>query len=124
MSYTYNARIPTIKRDLDCKTTGVLVGAAPIQIISLVVANTTATAAYFKIYDKATAPASTDTPIKTILLPANSNTIIVQPRQTVDAEPGTFQFTLGFGYRSVTGVADNDTTSPAANGTVLNAEYY
>lgn len=124
MSYTTTARIPTIKRDLDCKSTGVLVAGAPVQIVSLIVSNTTATAAYFKVYDKATAPASTDTPIKTILLPANSNTVIVQPRQMVDGEPSTFQFTLGFGYRSVTGVADADTTAPAANGTVLNCEYY
>ena len=125
-SYTVNARVVQVKRDLDCKTTGVLVQAGPTQIVSLIVSNTTAaTGAFFKIYDKATAPTTSDTPLKTIFLGANSTQVIViQPRQGGELEPTTFQFQKGFGYRSVTGVADNDANSPASNGTVANIEFY
>jgi hypothetical protein len=54
---------------------------------------------YLKLYDKATAPASTDTPRKTIYLPATTPFAI-------DFDD---YFTNGLGYRITTGSADNDT---------------
>lgn len=68
--------------------------------------NAKASAVYLKIYDKATAPASTDTPVKTIYLPASSSFIF-------DYGDGHL-FTNGLGYRIVTDNADSGTTAVAA----------
>jgi hypothetical protein len=61
--------------------------------------NARSSAVYLKLYDKATAPASTDTPRKTIYLPATSAFALDQ----------NDYFIAGFGYRLTTGSADNDT---------------
>jgi len=71
---------------------------------------------YLKIYDKATAPASTDTPRRTIQLPVNAPF-------TFDSSMGVF-FTKGIGYRITAAAADADATSvSAAAVTCLNIDY-
>jgi len=67
--------------------------------------NASASARYLKLYDKATAPASTDTPKITIYLPASLPFNIPFP---------PLGFVNGFGYRLVTGSADNDGTAVTA----------
>jgi len=70
---------------------------------------------YFKLYDKATAPAAADTPILTIAIGASQNFSI--PLQGL-------KVTNGIGFRLVTGSADNDNTAVAANDVVGMALYY
>lgn len=74
--------------------------------------NTGATAAFVKLYNKATAPASTDIPAMILPVPA-----------AVSGVPGVcalpigfsgFRFALGLGIRITGAVADNDTTAVAA----------
>ena len=62
-----------------------------------------ATARYYKVYDKATAPASADTPIMTIYVPAG-DTVVVNL-----AEVG-LPFSLGLGIRASALGPDADTT--------------
>lgn len=71
---------------------------------------------YLKLYDKATAPAETDTPRRTIQIPANANF------DWTPASPLAFQ--LGLGYRLTAAAADNDTTAVAAAAvTCLNIDF-
>lgn len=72
--------------------------------------NAKASAVYLKLYDKATAPASTDAPAMTIYLPASTPFIF-------NYEHG-IEFENGLGYRIVTGNADNDATA-VAGGDIL-----
>lgn len=63
--------------------------------------NTNAAARYLKLYNKATAPTSADTPIMTRRLAPQSEFVLDFPTP--------FYFSLGIGYRLTTGVADADT---------------
>lgn len=76
--------------------------------------NASASPVWLKIYDKATAPASTDTPRKRYYLPAST-------AFTLDMD---VYFINGVGFRIVTGSLDNDTTAVAA-GAILgfNVDY-
>lgn len=65
---------------------------------------------YLKLYDKATAPASTDTPKLTIAIPSSSGFALDFPQGV--------SFTAGLGYRLTTGSADND-TGAVASGDIL-----
>lgn len=61
---------------------------------------------YLKLYDKATAPAETDTPVATIYLAASL---------TFDEQwPNGLSFQKGLGYRLTTAAADNSTAAVAA----------
>lgn len=71
---------------------------------------------YLKIYDKASAPSDSDTPRKTLTLPAGAGFAF-------DWAVG-IQLTLGLGYRITTGSADNDTGAlTAGDVTGLNLDY-
>lgn len=75
-----------------------------------------ATVSYLKIYDKVTAPASTDTPRHTEYLAASQKFVI--------AFPVGLEFQAGLGIRIVTGSADNDDTAVAAAAVLaLNMDY-
>jgi hypothetical protein len=71
--------------------------------------------AYVKLYDKATAPAATDTPKMVIALPAGPDGQVPAhlPLKGV-------RFWLGLGIRIVTGIADSDNTSVPANEIIVN----
>ena len=74
---------------------------------------------YLKIYDKATAPTSADTPILTLLIPGNSTgSGFIVP----GVLPG-MAITNGIGFRLTTGLADNDTGAVTANDCVINLLY-
>ncbi|MDB5584298.1 MAG: hypothetical protein JWR80_9474 [Bradyrhizobium sp.] len=64
-----------------------------------------ATNAYLKLYDKATAPSSSDTPLL--------GPLALPPGGFAYDMPQGLKFTLGLGYRIVTGTADNDTGAVA-----------
>jgi hypothetical protein len=88
----------------------ILTGTSGLQ--AFYATNTGATVAFVKLYNKATAPASTDTPAMILVVPA-----------AVSGVPGVctlpigfsgFRFALGLGIRITGAVADNDTTAVAA----------
>lgn len=78
--------------------------------------NGNAAVRYVKLYDKATAPAETDTPVITLML---GNNAAPQTPQ----EFGPIEFKLGFGMRIVTGLADNDNTGVGAGDVIAHLVY-
>lgn len=98
---------------LNANSTGTLVRAGAGVVRRYYLSNSGASAAYVKLYDKATAGTSADTPIQCFMIPAGgaANAICAIP------------YTLGFSYRAVTGAADNDTTAPGSNEVIVNFEY-
>lgn len=102
--------------DINVGTTGVVVKNSPGQIYGWHLFNAHATdLVYLKVYDKATAPTSSDTPKFSIPLGALGGT----------GFPWTkgIEFTAGIGIRASTGVAHNDTGAPATNQVVVNIGY-
>lgn len=73
----------------------------------ITVTNANAAVRYFKLYNKASAPASTDTPIMTVLLPPTSTTTI--------GGNSPIRCSTGIGWRLTTGIATNDTGAVAAS---------
>lgn len=73
---------------------------------------------FVKLYNKATAPNSGDTPVMTIPVegPANGNSVII-------AIDNGVLFNLGIGIRCTAGLADANNTSPGANNSVVNIGY-
>lgn len=82
----------------------VLTGARAIGLITAT--NTNAAARYLKVYNKATAPTSGDTPIMTILLPPGSTTVV--------GGNSPIRAPLGLGFRLTTGIAVADTGAVSA----------
>ncbi len=82
-----------------------LIAAGPVRLFRIYGLNAAAAVRYLKLYDKATAPASTDTPKITIPIGASV---------PFPVDLGGFLFRLGLGYRTVTGNADNDATAVTA----------
>lgn len=79
--------------------------------------NANAAVRYLKLYNKATAPSSADTPRRTMALPPSAGFAF-------DWADIGLAFTTGISYRIVTGSADNDNTSVTAADIVgLNIDY-
>jgi subtilisin family serine protease len=89
---------------------------SPGVLFAYQIINTTATAFYLKLYNKAL-PLSTDTPVKTLLIPANTLSPLVG-----DFGPQGTAFTVAIGLRITALLADTDTTAVAANSAVVNLE--
>lgn len=102
-------------RNINAQTTGSVVKAYAGGIFDLTMSNANAAIRYLKLYDKATAPTSSDTPIRTYLLPPSS-TVVVPVTDGID-------FVNGISLRASTGVADNDNTAPSANDVLVNIGY-
>jgi hypothetical protein len=112
--------MPLYRRLSTADVNAVLIQTGATRVYHLHATNTTASAKYVKLYNKATAPTvGTDTPVLTFVLPANFSGPILQP-------PGSetpFTFTLGLGLGITGALADADTTAVAANDVVLNGRY-
>ena len=102
-------------RNLNVQTTGAIIKAAAGGIFDLAMSNANAAIRYVKLYNMATAPTSSDTPIRTYMLPPSS-TIVVPVTDGID-------FSAGISIRASTGVADNDNTAPSANDVLVNIGY-
>lgn len=74
-----------------------------------------------KIYDKATAPASTDTPKQVYEIPAAAASSIAG--SNIHIPVTGLAFTAGIGLRIVTGQADNDNNAATAGDVVVNLSY-
>lgn len=105
-----------VARDINPGVTGVLVKAKPGGVSGWFLFNVATSIRYLKLYNKATAPLSSDTPLMTIDIPAGLGA-------NLPPGPGEIDFTVGIGYRVTTGVADNDTGAPTANDVQLNLFY-
>lgn len=89
-------------------TNATLVKASAGNVASFAVGNNGAAVAYFKLYNKASAPTvGTDTPVATILIPINGT--VVYPFAPFGAA-----FTTGISYAITAGAAVADTTAVAA----------
>jgi hypothetical protein len=102
-------------RNLNLGTSGQVAKAAAGQVGGWFIANQASSVRYVKLYDKAAAPTSSDTPLLTIALPANGAANLL-------AVAG-IDFTAGISLRATTGVADNDTGAPSANDVIINLFY-
>lgn len=87
-------------------TNATVVSVTPTRIYHMNCHNAAAGVRYIKLYNKATTPAETDTPLITIALVASV------PREINFLTP--IEFTTGLAYRMVTGAADNDTNAVTA----------
>jgi len=86
------------------------------KVYGIQVNNANAAVRYLKLYDKATAPTiGSDTPVKTIMIPAGG-TVVIQSAQGIAFASG-----IGFGLTTEATVAG--TTAVSANEHVVNLEY-
>jgi len=102
-------------RNIDVQVTGSVVKAFAGGIFDLSISNANAAARFLKLYDKATAPTASDTPLRTYYLPPASLTPI--------SIPDGIKFVNGISLRASTLVADNDNTAPTANDVIVNIGY-
>jgi hypothetical protein len=99
-------------RNLDVNATGVVVSAGAAYLSHISAFNTTGATIYLKLYNKATAATSADTPSLVYPIAAGAEN---NPSSVIG-----FLFGTGLSIRCTTGVADADNTSPAANGCIVN----
>lgn len=99
-------------RNINLGIAGQMVKASPGSLRSIwaMNLNTGGLLRFLKVYDKATASASTDTPIMTIPL---------MPGVPTPLNFDECAFALGCSVRACTGVADNDNSAPAGNEIVV-----
>lgn len=88
------------------------------QVYSVQVFNANVAIRYLKLYDKASAPTSSDTPVKRWAIPGNSAGAGI-----VSHWPQGIAFASGIGFRITTGSADTDTGGVAAGEILLNLDY-
>jgi hypothetical protein len=101
-------------RNLNTVNTGVVIKAGKGQIFEMVFGNTAASTRYVKLYDTASTPDSTFTPIRTYVVFAGTNLVV----PTWDG----VEFLTGIAIRATTGVADNDNGAPS-NDTIVNISW-
>lgn len=105
----------SIYRSVTVQSTGANIKASSAILTGGIVGNNGSVVAYVKLYDKATAPSSGDTPILTIPVPAGGTVCFGIPFGLSTAS--------GLGIRASTGVADNDASDPGANVMLANLWY-
>lgn len=103
-------------------TTSVAVDASPGTLKSVQVFNNSATIAYLKLYNAAqgSTTCGSGTPVKRIMIPANTSgagAVI-----SLGGRNGVF-FSTAITYCVTTGIADADTTAPAASAYIVNLDY-
>ena len=98
-------------------TDEVLVATGGHRLHGYYISNANAAIRYVKLYDKATAPTESDTPIMRLMVPAGSAANLL-----ITGDAG-IRFDLGIGFRIVTGAADNDDTGPTAAESMVNLWY-
>lgn len=90
------------------------------QIYSMQLFNLNAAARYVRLYNKATAPLTTDTPIWRGMIPGGGTTV---GSGVSVSFPNGLAFATGIGIRVTAAVADNDDTALAANEITGNVQY-
>lgn len=105
----------TVHRSLALADTGVAITAAPTRVFGWTISNSSGANRYVKLYNKATAATSADTPRFTIAIPTLSTISFYMD--------GGVNFPLGLSARCVTEAADAGTTG-ATSGDVLSHILY
>lgn len=105
----------SVYSNLSAGVTGAIAKASPGRLYGWHLSNAAATAAYVKIYDKATAPTASDTPLLTLTVPATGAMSLVPPTGIA--------FLAGISIRATTGAADDDTGAPTADDVIVNLFY-
>ena len=111
----------SISRDIDLdNSTLTVVKNAPGQLYGWTITNTTTATVYVKFYDATSGTLGTGTPVLTIGIPGNASddTTFAQSFGGLG-----IVFATGICVGAGTGVADNDTADPGANGVVANIYY-
>lgn len=103
-------------RSLSVVTTGATAVTSKSDIYRYYVYNASAGVRYLKIYDKATAPTTSDAPIETWPIPSGGGA-------NASSDSPLLSLTAGLALRASTGVADSDAGAPAANDVVVNFGY-
>lgn len=106
-----------VYRNLSLVNTGQVIQARPCELAGYELYNAASAARYVKVYDKATAPDATDTPILTVVVPASSRAALYFSDHD---GPRT---KLGLGVRATTGLADSDNGAPLANEVIAHVYY-
>lgn len=96
----------------------IVVKASAGTLFSLHVLSTITSVRYVKIYDKATAPTSADTPLLVVAVPATAG-LSVDP----SLPPCGAVFSNGIAFRITTGVADNSAAAATASDCVISLTY-
>lgn len=104
----------SLYRNLDLKQTGQVVKNAAGRIYNWEIFNNSTAFLYVKVYDKATAATSSDTP---------KLTWEIAPGQFVGEVMHGKYFSAGISVRCTAALADNDVTDPATNDCVINLGY-
>lgn len=99
-------------RNISLSTTGQVIKASSGCIYEYYFYNSGGAIVYIKLYNKATAATSSDTPVRTYAVGAGQGA-----NCAIDLG---IQFLTGIGIRASTGVADNDNTAPGANEVTVN----
>lgn len=102
-------------RNLDLGVTGQVVKNGAGQLYGYYLFNNGSAVRFVKVYDKATTPTQSDTPVWTLALPAGAGANV--------AFPNGVAFASGISLRATTGVADADTGAPTANDVIVNLAY-
>lgn len=105
----------SLVRSINFGPTGLSVKGSAGQVYAWDFYNNSASALFFKLYNKATAPDENDTPVITIPLAANSRAAL--------SFPHGIAFATGIGIRATTAVADNSTAGPGANEAIFSLYY-
>ena len=98
------------------------VKASAATLYGIQVSNNSSTAAYLKLYNKASGPTSSDTPIKVIPIPANSTAANLAGTVS-NFGPQGVAFGTGLAFRVSTGIADNDATAVVSGAILINMDY-
>lgn len=108
----------SVYRNISVNATGQVIKGSSGRVMTIHAANLDGNDRFLKLYNKATAPNSGDTPVMTIALegPANGNTV------TLAFDNGVL-FNLGIGVRATTGIADADVGNPGANQVIVTIGY-
>lgn len=100
----------------DGQNTGQVIKNAAGKVYGWYIMNNGSGTRRVKLYNKATAPTSADTPVLRLAIPAGLGA-------NLSEEAGFDIFSNGIGIRCVQGVADNDNTAPTANDLEVNIWY-
>ena len=86
------------------------------SVNSVTVSNVSSSVRYFKMYNKASAPISADTPVRVVA---------VQPNTTISVDTGSYglRHSTGISYQITGGIANNDATAIGANEVIVAISY-
>ena len=100
-------------------TNATVVKASAGTVASIQVYNINASPVYLKLYNMATTPAETDTPVKRILVPGGTT----GTGSNIPIPAQGLAFSTGIAFRLVAGIADNSTTAVSASEQTVNIDY-